>query len=449
MIAQIVPGWLKRHSGHRAVLAIALPIMAANVSEPLIGLVDTWVIGRLPEPYYIGAIALGAVIFSLIFWGFGFLRMGTGGLAAQAHGAKDDPEVRAVLVRALLISVAAGILLVLVSPLIDYLSFELLKGSEEVETHARTYFQIRILSAPFALANYAFLGWFIGLGRARTAFMLQLLLNLSNIVFDLILVLGMGMAADGVALGTLIASIIAAAGGVWAAHLELQRRSGGWDLPRILDRQQLKRTYVVNFDIMIRSVAAVFVFVLFTAKSAEVSDVILAANTVLMNIMVFGTHLIDGFAHSAEALAGQAVGAKSRLRFRVYSVLSSQWALVVGVVFAFLTWLLGPPLIDALTVNREIQDTARAYLWWIIVAPVLGVGCYQLDGIFIGATQSKDLRNMMLISVLVFLVSWQYLTEVFGNHGLWASLMLFLVVRALTLLARVPALMRERFPSAT
>ncbi|NNF80227.1 MAG: MATE family efflux transporter, partial [Rhizobiales bacterium] len=230
MFAHLVPGWLKRHSGHRAVLAIALPIMAANVSEPLIGLVDTWVIGRLPEPYYIGAIALGAVIFSFVFWGFGFLRMGTGGLAAQAHGAKNDPEVRAVLVRALLISVAAGVLLVIVSPLIDYLSFELLKGSEEVETHARTYFQIRVLSAPFALANYAFLGWFIGLGRARIAFMLQLLLNLSNIVFDVILVLGVGMAADGVALGTLIASIIAAAGGVWAAHRELQRRSGGWDL---------------------------------------------------------------------------------------------------------------------------------------------------------------------------------------------------------------------------
>ncbi|NNF77710.1 MAG: MATE family efflux transporter, partial [Rhizobiales bacterium] len=224
-------------------------------------------------------------------------------------------------------------------------------------------------------------------------------------------------------------------------------RSGGWDLARILNRQQLKRTYVVNFDIMVRSVAAVFVFVLFTAKSAEVSDVILAANTVLMNIMVFGTHLIDGFAHSAEALAGQAVGAKSRFRFRVYSVLSSQWALIVGLIFALLTWLLGPPLIDALTVNREIQETARAYLWWIIVAPVLGVGCYQLDGIFIGATQSRDLRNMMLISVLVFLVSWEYLTEAFGNHGLWASLMLFLVVRALTLLARVPALMRERFPT--
>ncbi|MEM8689559.1 MAG: MATE family efflux transporter [Pseudomonadota bacterium] len=449
MMAHMVPGWLRPHSGHRTVLAIALPIMAANVSEPLIGLVDTWVIGRLPQAYFIGAVALGAMIFSLVFWAFGFLRMGTGGLSAQAHGAKDTAEVRAVLVRALMIGVAIGLALIALSPLIEYVSFALLQGSDEVESHARTYFQIRILSAPFALANYAFLGWFIGLGQARTAFMLQLLLNISNMVFDVVLVLGVGMTADGVALGTLLASVVAAAGGVWAAHLELKRRGGHWDLARVLNRAQLRRTYAVNFDIMVRSVAAVFVFVLFTAKSAEVGDVILAANTILMNIMVFGTHLIDGFAHSAEALVGQAVGAKSRLRFRVYAVLSSQWALVVGVVFALLTWALGPLVIDALTVNQEIRDTARLYLWWIIAAPVLGVGCYQLDGIFIGATQSKDLRNMMLLSLLVFLAAWQTLTDVFGNHGLWASVMLFLVARALTLLARVPALMRERFPPSS
>lgn len=421
--------------------------MAANVSEPLIGLVDTWVIGRLPEPYYIGAIALGSVIFSLVFWGFGFLRLGTGGLAAQAHGAKDGPEVRAVLARALMIGVVMGALLIVLSPVIEHVSFALLKGSEEVEAHARTYFQIRILSAPFALANYAFLGWFIGLGRARMAFALQVLLNLSNMVFDVILVLGFGMAADGVALGTLIAAVIAALAGGWAAHEELKRRGGSWDLARILNRGQLKRTYVVNFDIMVRSVAAVFVFVFFTAKSAEVGDVVLAANSILLNLMVFGTHLIDGFAHSAEALAGQAVGARSRLRFRVYALLSTQWAFLIGLLVASATWLLGPLLIDALTVNQDIRDTARLYLWWIVAAPVLGVACYQLDGVFIGATQSKDLRNMMLISVTVFLVSWYYLSATFGNHGLWASLMVFLVARALTLLTRVPAMMRERFPS--
>ncbi len=437
-----------RPAGHRAVLAIAVPIMASNISEPLLGLVDTWVIGRLPEAYYIGAIALGATIFSLIFWAFGFLRMGTGGLTAQAEGAGDGEELRAVLARALLIAGVAGAGLIVISPLIEMLAFWLLQGSAEVEHHARTYFQIRVLSAPFALANYAFLGWFIGLGRARTAFALQLVLNLSNIILDVFFVLGMGMTSDGVALGTLAASAIACACGLWAVHSELKRRSGAWNLQRILQRAGLKRTAVVNFDIMIRSVAVVFAFTLFTARSAELGDVVLAANTVLMNILAIGTHLIDGFAHSAEALVGQAVGARSLARFRLYARLSSQWAFVIGGLFALATWLSGPFVIDALTVNEEVRETARIYLMWVVAAPIIGVGCYQLDGIFIGATQTRDLRNMMLLSVALYLPAWYYFVLAFGNQGLWASLILFLIVRAITLWVRVPALMRQKFVGA-
>ena len=204
---------------------------------------------------------------------------------------------------------------------------------------------------------------------------------------------------------------------------------------------------VVNFDIMVRSVAVVFAFSIFTAKSAEVSDVVLAANTVLMNLLAFGSYLVDGFAHSAEALVGQAVGAKDAARFRLYAWLSSKWALVTSTVFALLTWLLGGIMIDALTVNAEIRETARAYLVWIVAAPVIGVACYQLDGIFIGATQTKDLRNMMLLAVLLYLPAWHYLVQIFGNHGLWASLMLFLALRGLTLWFRIPALIRDRFPA--
>ena len=270
---------LKSTGSHRAVLAIALPIMAANVSEPLIGLVDTWVIGRLPQAYFIGAIALGATIFSFIFWGFGFLRMGTGGLTAQAEGAGDVGELRAVLGRALFIAVIAGAGLIIISPLIETFAFWLLQGSSNVEQHARTYFQIRVLSAPFALANYVFLGWFIGLGNARMALILQLVLNLANIVFDLYFVLGLGMTSDGVALGTLVASALAAGAGLLAVRAELRRRGGDWDLARILDREKLRQTASVNFDIMIRSIAVVFAFSLFTAKSAEVGDIVLAANS--------------------------------------------------------------------------------------------------------------------------------------------------------------------------
>ncbi|MEM7427881.1 MAG: MATE family efflux transporter [Pseudomonadota bacterium] len=449
MLSRLAPAWLKQPSAHHTVLAIALPIMVSNVSEPLIGLADTWVIGRLPEPYFIGAIALGALIFSFIFWGFGFLRMGTGGLAAQAEGAGDAEELRAVLGRALLIALGAGLLLIALSPLIESAAFWLLRGSEEVEHHARIYFQIRVLSAPFALANYALLGWFIGLADARTALWLQLILNVSNIVLDVLLVLGLGMTSDGVALGTLLASVIACGAGLWIAQRELNRRGGGWNLARIIDRVQLKRMAVVNFDIMIRSVAVVFAFSIFTAKSAEVSDLVLAANTILMNLLVFGTYVLDGFAHSAEALVGQAVGAKDQARFRVYAWLSAKWALVTSAVFALITWLLGGIMIDALTVNLEIRETARLYLIWIVAAPVVGVACYQLDGIFIGATQTRDLRNMMLLAVILYLPAWHYLVQYFGNHGLWASLMLFLALRGLTLWIRMPALLRERFPADT
>ncbi len=448
MLARLTPGWLKKPSAHHTVLAIALPIMVSNVSEPLIGLADTWVIGRLPEPYYIGAIALGALIFSFIFWGFGFLRMGTGGLTAQAEGAKDAEELRAVLGRALLIAVAAGLFLILLSPVIEKLAFWLLQGSESVEHHARVYFQIRVLSAPFALANYALLGWFIGLADARTALWLQLILNISNIALDILFVLGMGMTSDGVALGTLLASAIACGCGLWIAQRELRRRGGAWSLSRIIDREQLRRMAVVNFDIMVRSIAVVFAFSIFTAKSAEVSDVVLAANTVLMNLLAFGTYLVDGFAHSAEALVGQAVGARDAVRFRLYAWLSSKWALLISAVFALLTWLLGGIMIDVLTVNGDIRETARVYLIWIVAAPVIGVACYQLDGIFIGATQTRDLRNMMLLAVVLYLPAWHYLVQYFGNHGLWASLMIFLALRGLTLWVRLPALLRERFPAS-
>lgn len=431
---------------HRSVLAIAIPIMASNVSEPLIGIVDTWVIGRLPEAYYIGAIAVGALIFSFIFWGFGFLRMGTGGLTAQAAGAEDANELRAVLGRALVIAGTCGATLIVLSPAIESFAFVLLKGSEEVEQHARTYFQIRIYAAPFSLANYAILGWFIGLGKARTAFALQILLNLTNIVLDAVFVLYFDMTSDGVALGTLGAAIVAAGGGAWAVQRELKMRGGSWSWPRIVEPARLKRTIAVNFDIMIRSLALVFAFSWFTAKGAEAGDIVLAANTVLFNLVLVGTYLIDGFAFSAETLTGQAVGARNINRFTASAKLSSLWAYAVAAAFSILLYGAGDFFIDALSVNEDVRATARHFLPWAALCPIAGVGCFQLDGIFIGATQTADMRNMMLISLAIYILAWALLTPAFGNHGLWMSLLIFFLIRAITLGARFPALLRAQFP---
>jgi MATE family multidrug resistance protein len=430
---------------HRSVLAIALPIMASNVSEPLIGIVDTWIIGRLPDAYYIGAIAIGALIFSFIFWGFGFLRMGTGGLTAQAAGARDAEELRAVLGRALVIAVVCGLGLIALSPIIETAAFWMLDGSPEVEQHARSYFQIRIFAAPFSLVNYVFLGWFIGLGKARTAFVLQLLLNITNIVLDWWFVLELGMTSDGVALGTFGASVIAAGGGVWAVHHELQARGGSWNWQRISDRARLKRTIAVNSDIMVRSLALVFAFSWFTAQGAKAGDIMLAANSVLMSIVMVGMYLIDGFAFSAETMTGQAVGARSLERFRSSARLSTFWAYGVGLIVSLLTYVAGDTMIDALSINEQVRETARVYLPWAALCAIVGVGCFQLDGIFIGATQTGDMRNMMLISVVAYLCAWWVLTQAYGNHGLWLALLFFFVVRALTLWWRMPALERDQF----
>lgn len=430
---------------HRSVLAVAVPIMLSNVSEPLIGVVDTAILGQLGDPYYIGAIAVGAVIFSFLFWSFGFLRMGTSGLAAQAEGAGDDSELRAVLGRALLIATVCGCAIVALSPLIAIVAFWLMQGSADVESHARTYFDIRVWSAPAALVNYAILGWFIGMGRAHMAFALQLVLNVTNTTLDALLVLGLGMGVEGVAIGTVVAQYVAAGSGGWLVLRELGHRGGSWNWAAVAAPEKLKRTVAVNVDIMIRTLHLIFAFGWFTAQGARAGDVVLAANAVLFNLFLLVAYFLDGFAFAAETLAGQAAGARSLTRFRRAVWLSSLWALAISLGLSAGLWLAGGWGIDMLTVNEEVRALAREYLLWAAVAPVLGVACFQLDGIYIGVTRTADMRNMMVLSTAIYLAAWWLLTAQFGNHGLWASLMVFFVVRGLTLGARYPALVRATF----
>lgn len=433
------------HVTHRTVLAIAVPIMASNVSEPLIGVVDTAVVGQLPEPHYIGAVALGAAIFSVLFWTFGFLRMGTGGLTAQAFGRGDGVELRAVLGRALLLAGGLGVALILLTPVISWAGFALMGASEAVEEEARIYLVIRIWAAPFSLANYVFLGWFIGLGRAGTAFVLQLILNVTNMVLDAVFVLGLGMTADGVALGTLCAAVIAFVCGLWAAQRELSRHGGGWSWARIVDSDRLKRMVAVNTDIMIRSLCLLFALAFFTAQGARQGDLLLAANAVLLNFINVYAYLLDGFAFAAESLVGRSVGSRNRRAFRSTAIISTMWAFFISLGLAATTLLFGPSIIDLLTVNEDIRHTARMFLPWVALAPILGVGAFQLDGMFIGATQTRDMRNMMILSLAVYLAAWATLMPVFGNHGLWLALLVFYIVRGVALAVRLPALMRDHF----
>lgn len=432
---------------HRTVLAIALPIMLSNVSEPLIGVVDTAILGQLGDAYYIGAIAVGAVIFSFLFWSFGFLRMGTSGLAAQAEGAGDDEELRAVLGRALLIAGALGVALVVLSPVIASVAFWVMEGSQAVESHARTYFDIRIWSAPAALANYVILGWFIGMGRTGRAFVLQLLLNLANTAFDAILVLGFGLGVEGVAIGTLAAQYLAVAAGGILVLRELSGRTGRWSWVAVAVREKIRRMVLVNTDILIRSLCLIFCFAWFTSQGARAGDTVLAANAVLLNIVMITTHMLDGYATSVEALAGQSAGARSLPRFRDAVRISTFWAAISALVMGVAIWFAGGIAIDLMTVNDTVRAAARDHLVWPAIAPLVAVACFLYDGIYIGVTRTTDMRNMMLVSVAVYFAAWWALTAQFGNHGLWAALMVLFAARGVTLAARYPALVRATFRS--
>ncbi len=427
---------------HRAILAMAVPIMISNLSTPLLGIVDTGVIGQIPDAALIGAVALGALVFTFAFWAFGFLRMGTTGLTAQALGASDTEEIRASLERAILIALVIGVALVVAQWPIRELAFFLLDGSERVEGLARDYYDIRIWSAPATLTNYALLGWFIGLGKARVALLLQLILNVSNMLLDAYLVLGLDMGVDGVAIGTVIAEYLAAFAGLIIAARHLRNVGGRWDPARLLVPERMRRTLAVNRDIMIRSLSLVFVFAWFMAQGAKHGDSILAANAVLMHFISVSAYFLDGFAFAAEALVGQAVGAAHRSGLTKASRMTTWWAAGVALLLSLFLVALGPTLVDILTVEPGVRALAREFLPWAALAPLAGVWCFQLDGIFIGATRTAAMRNAMLISAAIFLVGWYVLTP-FGNHGLWASLYVHYAARTGTLFYYFPALQRS------
>ena len=426
---------------HRSVLALAVPVMLSNVSTPLIGIVDTAVVGQIPDPAQIGAVAVGALVFTFVFWAFGFLRMGTTGLTAQAVGARDGDELLACLGRAMLIAGLVGALLIALQWPIRQAAFALLDGSERVEGLARSYFDIRIWAAPATLANYALLGWFIGRGRAGTALVLQLTLNLSNVALDVLFVLGFGMGVTGVALGTLLAECIAAGAGLALAWVHVRGEDGRWSRARLLDAARLARTLAVNRDIMIRSMALIGISLWFVAHGAKQGEVVLAANAVLMHFVATASYFLDGLAFAAEALVGRAVGAMQRAMFDAAVFVTTLWAVLLAGALSLLFLLGGPMMIEVLTVDVATREAAREHLAWAAMAPLVGVWAFQLDGVFIGATHTAEMRRSMLWSLTIFLIAWWALRG-WGNHGLWAAFHISYVARALTLGGYFPRVAR-------
>lgn len=420
---------------HARVLRIALPIVLSNATVPLLGAVDTGVIGQMGQAAPIGAVGVGAVILASIYWIFGFLRMGTSGLVAQARGARDPAETGAILMRALLIGAAAGAVFVLSQALLFRAAFWLAPASAEVEGLARLYLAIRIWGAPATIALYAVTGWLIAVERTRGVLVLQLWMNGLNIALDLLFVLGFGWGVAGVAVATLIAEWTGLALGLWLCRGAFA--GGQWrDWARVFDRARVARMMRVNGDIMVRSVLLQGAFTTFVFWGAHFGDVTLAANQVLMQFLEITAYGLDGFAFAAESLVGQAVGARSAFSVRRASLVAGQWGAAGSLALGLFFWLAGPALIDLMAAAPEVRAAARLYLPWVALAPVIGIASWMFDGIFIGATLSREMRNAMMVSVAIYVAALLVLPGAWGNHGLWAALMVLNLARGVTMALR-------------
>lgn len=420
---------------HRNVWALAAPMILSNVTVPLLGLVDTAVMGHLESPRYLGAVAVGATIFSFIFMGLNFLRMGTTGLAAQARGGDDADQMRTVLAQAVLIAVAMAGLVILLQRPIGHLAMWLIAPSGEVVGPAWTYFNVRIWAAPAALTNFALVGWFIGMQNTRAPLYLMLVTNLINIALSVLLVVGLGFRTGGVAAASVIAEFAGLAFGIRLARRELAGIGGSLRRSNVLDPVKLRRIFSVNGNLLLRTMSLMFVFGFITAQGARLGTAILAANAILIQFQYFMAYALDGFAHAAEALAGRALGGRDDRGFREAVRLSLIWSAAVAVLFALAFAMFGRSVIGLLTGQAALRELAASFLPWMILSPLVSFWSFLFDGVFVGATWAREMRNSMLISSFGVFVPAFYLTQALdlGNHGLWLAFLIFMAARAVTM----------------
>lgn len=420
---------------HRNVWALSAPMILSNITVPLLGLVDTAVMGHLDSPRYLGAVAVGATIFSVLFMGLNFLRMGTTGLAAQARGADDADQMRTVLAQAILISLAMAILLITLQAPVGRLAMWLLAPDPEVLGPARTYYSVRIWAAPAALANFALVGWFIGMQNTRAPLYLMLVTNTTNIILSVWFVVGLGYRAGGVASASVVAEFVGLAIGIWLARRELSRIGGALRRRNVLDPARLRRIFSVNGNLLIRTLSLMFVFSFITAQGARLGTAILAANAILLQFQYFMAYALDGLAHAAEALAGRALGEQNEDGFRRAVRLSLVWSAAVAVLFSVIFAVAGGQIVGLLTGQKQLRELAMDFLPWMVVSPLASFWSFLFDGVFVGATWAKEMRNTMAFSAFLVFVPTYYLTQALGlgNHGLWLAFLIFMVSRAVTM----------------
>ena len=414
-------------------------MILANLTIPLVGVVDIAVMGRLPDPSYIGAIAVGVTIMNALYWMFGFLRMATTGLAAQALGAHDLNELAAVAVRAVIVSLAIGLALILLQVPLNLLAFWLFEASDEVETLASAYFSIRIWGMPAMLLYIVELGVLFGLQQMRATLLISVILNVTNVLLDLLFVIGFGWGVEGVAYGTILSEWLAASLGLLIT-LNAFKRSG-WTLrlpDHLFQTERLSALFRVSSNLVVRTFFVQLPFFMLTALGATLGDVVLAANAILMQffyIMAFG---LDGFAHAAETLAGHAFGARDPKRLRNASKYASLWAGIIACAVSLIYFVWGTDLIGLLTLLPEVRATAGTYLPWLVAFPIISVWAFMFDGIFIGTTRTAELRNSMFLAMIVYLIAIWLTFDRFANHGIWLSMALFMAARSVLLALQYP-----------
>lgn len=406
-------------------------MILSNISVPLLGMVDTGVVGHLDNAAYLGAVAVGSTIFGFLYTGVNFLRMGTTGIAAQRYGAGDYDGLRVSLGQALIVSSLIAVLLIALQWPLRIASMYLIGPEADIAAYADEYFRIRIWSAPATLGGYALVGWFIGLQNARVPLIIVVVTNVVNIVLDLWFVIGLGMKVEGVAAASVTAEYTGLLVGLAFAARELRKHGGHWVIEKLVRLDEYRAFLSVNANLFVRTIALVFTFTFITAQGARLGGLVLAANAVLMNFQNLLAFALDGLAHAAEALVGKAVGARNRSALEVSVRLTLRWSMLVAVFFCGAFWIFGPALINLLTDLPDVRSTATTYLPWLIISPLISIWPFLYDGVFVGATRAVEMRNAMLIStLLIFLPAW-YLLQPWGNHGLWLAFTIFMASRGI------------------
>lgn len=440
-MSSLITDWRDRPT-HRKVWALAAPMILSNISVPLVALVDSTVIGHLPHAHQLGAVAVGASLYTFLAWAMGFLRMGTTGFAAQAAGRSDGAALRQILLQGLLLAMGLAVVLGTLGVPLSGVALHFMQPSTELELLTREFFHTRLFGLPAALATYALVGWFLGTQNARAPLAILLSTNLINIVLNLWFVIGLDWSVVGSARASVIAEWSGALLGLWLTRTALRAYPGQiiWSALKIW--QSWRPLLAVNRDIFIRSLALQSVFFLITVQGARLGDATVAANALLLNGLLLTAHALDGLAHAVEALCGHAIGARDRLALRRSLVVAGGWSLIASLGFAVLFLLAGHLFIEMQTDIQSVRDTAFVYLPYLAVLPLIAVWSYLLDGLFIGATRAREMRNGMLLTVLL-LLPFAWFLQALGNHGLWISFLLFMVLRSVTLGAQALWLKRS------